>query len=121
MIRAYIICESMRPGTSLADLRATLVNVERDAVSSATSNQPKIWSVVTFETPLEPDDLAARFSDVLGEDPSVWYTHFRAGEDLFVVFPHRIFRYRVGNTTERARAQDYARSLGVPQIDWDEV
>ena len=111
----------MRPGTALADLSASLVKVERDTVSNATPNQPKVWTIVTFEASLEPDRLAAKFSEVLDDDPSVWYTHFRVGDELFVVFPRRIFRYRVGDTTERARAQDYARSLGVPQIDWDEV
>jgi len=110
----------MRPGTSLVDLGATLVKVERDTVGNAAPNQPKVWTVVTFETSLEPNRLAEKFSDILDDAPSVWYTHFRAGEDLFVVFPHRIFRYRVGDKTERERAQEYARSLGVPQIDWDE-
>ena len=110
----------MRPGTSLANLSARLVKVERDAVSNASPNQPKVWTLMTFETSLEPNHLAAKFSDILSDDPSVWYTHFRVGEELFVVFPHRIFRYRAGDTTERARVQEYARSIGVPQIDWDE-
>ena len=121
MIRAYIICESLRPGTRLADLGASLIKVERDTVSNAASNQPKVWTIVTFETSLEPESLAAKFSEVLDDDPSVWYTHFRLGEELFVVFPHRIFRYRAGDKTERARAQEYARSVGVPQTDWDET
>ena len=120
MIRAYIICESMRPGTALTDLGATLVKVERNVQGNATSEQPKVWTVVTFDTPLAPDRLAARFSEILDDDPCVWYTHFRVGGELFVVFPHRIFRYRVGDKVERAHAQDYARSKGVPQIDWDE-
>jgi len=120
VIRAYIICESIRPGTSLEDLDAKLVKVERDTVRNAVSNQPKTWSIVTFETRLEPDLLAAKFSEILDDDPNVWYTHFRAGEELFVVFPHRIFRYMAGDRTQRARAQEYAKSIGVPQIDWDE-
>lgn len=120
MIQAYIIGESMRPGTSLSDLRATLVKVERDTVSNATPNQPKVWTVIFFETSLDPEALASKFADILDDDPSVWYTHFRAGEEMFVVFPRRVFRYRVGDRSERARAQDYARSIGVPQIDWNE-
>jgi len=112
----------MRPGTSLGDLDAHLLTVERDAVSNAAPNQPKVWTVVTFETSLEPARLAAKFSEILSDSPSVWYTHFRAGGELFVVFPHRVFRYRVGNEGQRKVAQEYARSIGVPQpqIDWDE-
>lgn len=121
MIRAYIICESIRSGTSLTDLSATLVEVKRGLQSNATSNQPKIWTFVVFETSLEPARLASKFSEILDDSPNVWYTHFRAGEEIYVVFPHRIFRYRAGDKTGRTSAQDYARSIGVPQIDWDEA
>ena len=122
MIRAYIIGESMRRGTTLADLDARLTRIDRHSVSHAASNQPKAWTTVTFETSLEPEKLAARFSEVLDDTPSLWYTHFSNGNEMFVTFPHRIFRYRVGDTAGRATAQDYARSIGVPgrQVDWDE-
>ena len=41
---------------------------------------------------------------------------------MFVVFSGRIFRYRRGDETERAKVADYARSVGVPeqQLDWAE-
>lgn len=120
MIRAYIICESMRPGTSLSDLRATLVRIKRDTQANATAIQPKVWTLVSFETSLDPEGLASKFADILDDNPSAWYSHFRAGEEMFVVFPHRVFRYRVGDKAGRGRAQDYARSIGVPQIDWGE-
>ena len=122
MIRAYIIGESMRPGSSLADLGASLVKVDRHTVSNAAANQPGTWTVVTFQTSLEPDKLAARFSEILDDRPAVWYTHFRAGEEMFVIFPHRVFRYRAGDGAGKMQAQDYARSIGVParQVDWEE-
>lgn len=119
MIRAYIICESMRSGTALADLGATLVKVERGPVGNAAPNQPKVWTVVTFDSSLDPAELATKFSEILDDNPSVWYTDFVAGEERFVVFPHQVFRYRAGDSAERARAQDYARTIGVPQLDWD--
>lgn len=123
MARAYIIGESMRPGTSLADLDATLIRVDRHTVSSPAPNQPKVWTVVTFETTLDSDNLAAKFSEILDDDPSLWYTHFRDGQEMFVVFPHKILRYRVGDKGGRTHAQEYARSIGVPgrQVDWDEA
>ena len=112
----------MRPGSSLADLDASLVKVDRHTVSDAAANQPRAWTVVTFQTSLEPDKLAARFSEILDDQPAVWYTHFRAGEEMFVIFPHRVFRYRAGDRAGKMQAQDYARSIGVParQVDWDE-
>lgn len=122
MTRAYIIGESMRVGSSLTDLKATLVSVDRHSVSNAAPNQPTVWTVVTFETSLEPGELAARFSKILDDRPALWYTHFRAGEELFVVFPGRLFRYPVGDKAGKTQAQEYARSIGVPgrQVDWDE-
>lgn len=123
MTRAYIICEGLRPDSSLADLKASLVKVERHTPSNAAPNQPKVWTTVTFESSIEPTRLAEKFSEVLTDRPSAWYTHFRAADEMFVIFPHRIFRYRVGDLSERTQVQDYARSVGVPpsQVDWDEA
>lgn len=113
----------MRPGSSLADLRATLLTVERHSVSNAAPAQPKVWTVVTFETALEPDSLASKLSEILDDQPALWYTHFRAGGEMFVVFPRKVFRYRVGDRAGKTSAQQYARSIGVPgnQVDWDEA
>jgi len=113
----------MRAGASLEDLKASLVNVERHKVTNATPEQPKVWTVVTFESSLDPDALAGRFSEILDDRPPRWYSHFRAGDEMFVIFPRKIFRYRVGDLAGRTHAQQYARSIGVPtgQIDWDEA
>jgi len=113
----------MRPGSSLANLPVTLLKVDRHAVGNAAPNQPKAWTVVTFETSLEPDTLSAKLSEIIDDRPSLWYTHFRADEEMFVVFPRRVFRYRVGDKAGKTQAQDYARSIGVPgrQVDWDEA
>jgi len=123
MIRAYIIGESIRPGASLQDLKATLVSVDREEAGNAAPNQPKVWTTVVFDTSLESDRLAANLSKILDDRPTVCYTHFRAGEEMFVVFPGRIFRYPVGDTAGRSHAQDYARAVGVPgrQVDWSEA
>lgn len=123
MTRAYLIGESMRPGSSLADLRATLVQVDRQTVGNAGPGQPKVWTVVTFETALLADELASKLSRVLDDRPALWYTHFRAGEEMYVIFPRKVFRYRVGDKAGRKQAQDHARSIGVPgrQVDWEEV
>jgi hypothetical protein len=122
VIRAYIIGESMRLGATLTELDAKLVQIDRHPVGNAVADQPKAWTVVTFETGLEPEKLAAKFAEILDDKPSRWYTHFRARDEMFVVFPRRSFRYRVGDKTRRSEAQEYARSIGVPgiQVDWDE-
>jgi len=57
----------MRLGSSLADFEATLVSVDRREVGNAAPNQPKVWTTVTFETSLGPDQLAAKLSKILDD------------------------------------------------------
>jgi hypothetical protein len=42
------------------------------------------------------------------------------GTESFIVFPGRGFRYRRGESSGRAEAEAYARSVGIPesQLDW---
>lgn len=122
MIRGYLIGESMRPGSRLEKLKATLVDVERHPVKNAVPNQPNVWTVVHFDSADEPERLAASLAEVLDDAPSHWYTDFKAGDEKFVIFPKRVFRYRIGDRARREEAQDYARSIGIPprQVDWEE-
>jgi hypothetical protein len=42
--------------------------------------------------------------------------------ETFVVYAGRVFRYASGDKAARAGAEEYGRSVGVPepQLDWDE-
>ena len=44
------------------------------------------------------------------------------GDESFVIFAERIFRKRSGDAAGRAEAEEYGRSVGVPEArhDWDE-
>jgi hypothetical protein len=46
----------------------------------------------------------------------------RSEDEAFVVFADRVFRYPRGDTERRAEAEEYGRSVGVPesQLDWPE-
>jgi hypothetical protein len=50
------------------------------------------------------------------------YSHFNVNRETFVVYAGRVFRYPSGDKAGRAEAEDYGRSVGVPepQLDWDE-
>jgi hypothetical protein len=122
MARGYVLAESMRPGTRLEGLPLTLRSIERDIASTATPDQPAAWTAVEFEF---PDEEAQRVADALAEVLDAhggWYSHFSVGGETFVVYAERVFRYRSGDETARAEAQEHGRSLGVPepQLDWDE-
>jgi hypothetical protein len=56
-------------------------------------------------------------------DPQLgWYCDFRTETETFVAFGGKSFQYGRGDSAERAKVEQYARSVGVPmtQIDWPE-
>ncbi len=112
----------MRVGARLDGLPMTLIKIERYPVRSASPEQPSVWTTVEFEF---PEQDAGRLADALAgvlEAEGGWYSHFNVGGETFVVYAGRVFRYRSGDTAGRAEAEEYGRSVGVPepQLDWDE-
>ncbi|MFH9064641.1 hypothetical protein ACH4GM_25965 [Streptomyces coeruleorubidus] len=80
------------------------------------------WTSPGEEAAAEPpaERLAARLSPAGG-----WYVNHNTATEAFVVSPGMVFRYPRGQVPRgraegRRRAQDHARSLGVPetQPDW---
>jgi len=127
MIRAYLIAESIKPGSRLENLRLTLVGVERKPSRNAAPHQPKVWTFIEFDADEEPDRLAGALSEVLDDTPlggktHSWYSDFICNDEKFVIFPHRVIRYRLGDREGLHEAREYARSVGVPspQADWKE-
>jgi hypothetical protein len=120
MIHGYIIAESIKPGSSLEGFPMTLTRVSRNVQDNATSDQPRVWTLIEFETTELPDRLADALAAVLEDTPISWYSHFTEGNEVFVAFPKRVFRYRRGDPLGRRMAQDYGQSKGVPQLDWKE-
>lgn len=122
MARAYVIAEGMRPGARLEGLPLTLTKIERFPVRNATAEQPSVWTTVKFEF---PDSEAARLADALAgvlDEHGGWYSHFNVNGETFVVYAGRVFCYPSGDKAGRVQAEEYGRSVGVPepQLDWDE-
>ena len=108
---------------SLADLhvldRLCITNTERWNVSNASADQPNVWTALSFEVDdAEADAVAEELSHTL-KSPG-WYIAARLGDEVIVIFPDRIFRYRRGDQIGRAGAQAYAWAIGIPpsQVDW---
>ena len=115
-----LIAVSLRSGSLLADVVLRVTKVVRADVGKLDAGQPLTWTLLDFEV---PDADAPRLADALSGALSAaggWYCDFRNADEAFVVFPHRIFRYRRGDATARVAAEAHARSLGVPeaQLDW---
>jgi hypothetical protein len=69
----------------------------------------------------DADRLAELLADAL-DARGGWYADFHSKSDVTVVFSGRIFRYRRGDKSERAKVEEHARAVGVPdeQLDWAE-
>jgi hypothetical protein len=122
MARGYLFAESMRPGTRLEGLPLTLTAIERSIATTATPDQPSVWTALEFDF---PDEEAARIAAALAavlDAHGGWYSNFTVAGETFVIYAERVFRYASGDEAARADAQAHGRSLGVPepQLDWDE-
>jgi hypothetical protein len=118
-----VLVESMKPGTRLAGLPFTLRMIERSPVRNPAPDQPSVWTFVEFEF---PDEEAGRLADALAgvlDERGGWYSNFSVNGETFVIYADRVFRYASGDRAARTEAQDYGRSVGVPehQLDWDEA
>ena len=119
MYDGAIILESLRVGASLAGVPLVVRELKRYTVEGTSAEQPSVWSVLEFTV---EDALAEALAEVLTGvlDQPGWYVDFRNEEEIFVVFPGRVFRYRRGDDAARAEAQAFGRELGIPeqQLDW---
>jgi hypothetical protein len=122
MASGNLIAESIRIGGSVEAAPLTVEKVYRVEAGDESIGQPRVWTFIPFEV---PDNDAGSLADALSaalEPVGGWYCDFRTADETFVVFFRRIFRYHRGNRAARREAEEYARSVGVPeeQIDWRE-
>jgi hypothetical protein len=120
--RHKVFAESIKPGISLKSVPISLTEISRDVAANASSDQPRIWTVIRFEATVGANRLAESFSGVLDDAPSRWYCNFTSGDEGFIVYPKKVFRYPRGDVAGRLAAQSFGRSIGVPptQLDWEE-
>jgi len=119
MLTGVLIGESLRAGAKLGGLPLRLAWVTRVEPPAPAPGQPPRWTVLEFEADEETaGDLAVALARCLDSGP--WYANFATDEEAFVVFADRVFRYQRDDRFGRARAVQYARTVGVPeaQLDW---
>jgi hypothetical protein len=120
MLRGAIVAESLRLGAVMDAVPLIVHKLER--IDAGVDEQPPHWTLLWFEVAdADADRLAQELSNAL-DARGGWYADFHSDSDVTVVFSGRIFRYRRGDESERAKVADYARSVGVPdqQLDWAE-
>ncbi len=119
MYDGVLILESLRVGTELAGIPVVVRKISRPEMSTASSDQPPVWSVLEFGVEdSQAEALAKELAAVL--DAPGWYADFHDDNEIFVVFPGRVFRYPRGDAAAREEAKAFGRELGIPepQLDW---
>ena len=113
-----LLAESLRKDAPLDAPSLSVRRILRTDAGDPSADQPLTWTFIEFEIPGDNIDV---FAEVLaGALEPGWYCDFRSEDETFVVFADRVFRYPRGDTSGRESAEEYARSVGVPeaQIDW---
>ncbi len=116
--RGLLIKEGLKDESVLSTLQIT--RTELWEVKNAASFQPSTWTAMSFEGDAgQAEAVAEALSRALKPD---WYCNIAAGEDIYVIFGGKAFKYRHGDPDGRAEAQAHGRSVGVPesQLDWGE-
>jgi hypothetical protein len=118
MLNGLLLKESLNDTSILGLVHVT--KTESWQVKNAAPYQPATWTALFFvaeEKQAEP--LVEKMSQVLKPQ---WYTSASTATHVYVVFPGKVFKYRKGDSVQRAEAQRYGRSIGVPdsQLDWGE-
>ena len=117
-----LLGESLQPGLALEDIPLTVTRIHRAAAGDAEAGQPELWTFIEFLVRADhAAELASALSRALSADGG-WYCDFRSRDEVIVAFHGQVFRYRRGDRSGRARAEEYGRSMGVPetQLDWPE-
>jgi hypothetical protein len=120
VLEGVLIAESLRVGAELAGVPLQVTKIVRTEVASAAAEQPRQWTLLDFAAEeADAERLAKQLAACLAPTGG-WYVNYNTATEAFVVFADRFFRYPRGQAEGRRKAQDYARSIGIPeqQLDW---
>jgi hypothetical protein len=121
VLTGILVGESLKVGSKLDGLPLRLHWVTSIEVPARAPAQPPRWTLLEFEAEDETAaDLAAALARCLDAGP--WYASFATAEEAYVIFADRVFHYRRGDRSGRARAAQYALAVGVPemQLSWSD-
>jgi hypothetical protein len=119
MFKGLLLKESLQDDRILDLVRIT--GTETWEVQNAAAYQPSTWTAISFET---DDDQADTFAEQLSGvlQARGWYVSGATDTQMIVVFPGKVFRYPIGDAAQRTAAQQFGRTVGIPesQLDWGE-
>lgn len=105
MIRGAVIAESLKAGTTISELEMRILRLARFEVPGAVEYQPSTWTMVEFEAPdAVSEPLAKTLADSLVAPG--WCADWKTDQEITIVFPGKVLRYRRGDDEGRAAAQN---------------
>ncbi len=119
MLDGLLLKESLQDLEILDRLQVT--KIETWNIQNPDPNQPPLWTAVRFEVEDSlADALAADLSRAL--KPEGWFIDAHTEDQVYVIFPGRVFKYEKGNAEMRGQAIKHGLALGIParQLDWGE-
>lgn len=119
MLQGALIAESLRAGTELDGCLVRVTRITRVTAAGSPVGRPRHWTLLDFTArESNREDLARTLAAALAPVGG-WHVSFTTTLESFVVFPGKVFRYPRGQAEGRRQAQDYARSVGVPDLRYD--
>ena len=119
MFHGLLIKESFRDQSILNSLK--IIKEETWDIDDASPGQPKVWNVAWFEIADEViDQTVEKLSQSL--DDGKWFLEVSSDHLMYIIYKDKVFKYQKGYLAGRKLAEDYGRSLGIPeeQLDWKE-
>lgn len=118
MYKGLLLKESLARVEILGSVKVTNVDIKK--VSNAVEGQTRSWTFVYFEVDDQQIHLVAEeMSRILKEK---WYLNINGKDDVYVVFPERVFRYKKSDADVKQAIKNYGIKAGIPadQLDWSE-
>ncbi|MDO8269130.1 MAG: hypothetical protein Q7T54_00475 [Candidatus Levybacteria bacterium] len=103
------------------------VHVIRTVVEEVTlrHNTPWVKSWILHTIEIEEDEID-KWAEWLSHNiddshDHPWYADFRNDKYHYVIFPDKIFKIDRSNSEQNKEAQEYGKSVGIPdhQLDWE--
>ena len=117
MLTGVLLQESLKELSVIERLR--IIKSDSWEAANAADFQPRVWTALSFEVDeLQAEAVIEELSHAL-KTPG-WYIDARQADQVIVIFPERVFRYKRGDPAGKIAVQAYARASGIPltQIDW---
>ena len=89
------------------------IKTETWDINSDADALPRIWTAIRFEG---DEGNAAMIAERLSQSlsPDRWCGRLSTENHVYVMFPNKVFKYLRGDRQSREKAQDHARSMGIP-------